>query len=476
MSLTSESPLTGLWPPTTWRSTFVWLCQWFNDFAPLGALGEVGRNSKTGDSAVHLPDQLVPPNKIDPSGSLDGAVATHPPRGDTAEDICAAVELKFLLPVPPIIAAGDHNSQQTESQADPQAWAATNEASLARRAYELIAQTIQKYAGQRSVTLHDIVASGHQERDFWPTHWIVKRANSAKLLDEDNDKTHAGHHWVPVEVCSPKLQWKGTNPGTGPAIDAVLKALTARHRGIVANHTCDVHVHVGRADGRHFALPTLKRLATLLWLAEDVLRSVRDPASPNFHNVYTWGAEVRKHSRLAAVLERQDADRGPAPPLDSAGGGGDLATAAAAAAAVDPAEYRAISMIWEAGSHLELGRLLSGSTRQYRRLGFNFSSLGEEDERARKGPKTVEFRVLEGTLRDEVVLPWTRICCTLVEIAIGDPQDRFRDVVGCLLGKAGGEGGAAGMQHRFGDFMHCLGIAPGVADAFLESVHRDRAG
>ena len=62
-------------------------------------------------------------------------------------------------------------------------------------------------------------------------------------------------------------------------------------------------MHVGRIDGRPFSLLTLKRLATLLWLAESQLRSIRDPFSPNYNNIYTWGAEQRRYSRLAKALE-----------------------------------------------------------------------------------------------------------------------------------------------------------------------------
>ncbi len=51
-----------------------------------------------------------------------------------------------------------------------------------------------------------------------------------------------------------------------------------------------------------FSLLTLKRLATLLWLAEPTLRSIRNPNSENFNNQYTWGAEVRRYSRLATSI------------------------------------------------------------------------------------------------------------------------------------------------------------------------------
>lgn len=46
------------------------------------------------------------------------------------------------------------------------------------------------------------------------------------------------------------------------------------HR-VAANYPCDVHVHVGRADEALLRLETMKRLATMLWLSEDVTRGRR---------------------------------------------------------------------------------------------------------------------------------------------------------------------------------------------------------
>lgn len=512
MSLTAEPPLTGLWQAASWRSTFVWLCQWFRDHLdPFWNPGNLGRHIQTGEHAVPFEVLLPEPVRIPPSGSPDGAAATHTPHGDTADDaagdISVAIELKFLLPLLPAANA----KTETEAEADKHCRhvdggrgsgvaracsSADDENALARQGYELVAQAIQLAAGQKAVTLPDIIRGGRQERDFWATHWIVKKANSAKPRHDDgHEEQHPGCHWVPVELCSPKLQWK--SPTTGTAIATVLGALHGADLGIVVNYTCDVHVHVGRSDARPFRLATLKRLATLLWLAEDLLRAVRDPASPNFRNVYTWGAELRQHSRLAEAVgrDRFRAKNGPAAVAGAVedghdnSGPGSTANLSAATAATgadhlffagldDPADRRAVAAIWSAQSRVELGRMLSGSTRQFRRLGFNFSSLGEEDERARKGPRTVEFRVLEGTLCDDVVVPWMGICCGLVEVAAvgsgGEGKgDRFGEVVGRLLrGVTRSEG--CTVEESLGRFVHCLGVGHGLAGAFWDGLYRNR--
>jgi hypothetical protein len=182
----------------------------------------------------------------------------------------------------------------------------------------------------------------------------------------------------------------------------------------------------------------------MLWLAEDSIRTIRDPESPNFRNVYTWGAELRTYSRLARSMytygqfEHQDScSPRELEILRNIPGATELLTEL-------QLQAPAIRAIWNARNHMELGKMLSGSTPQYRRLGFNFSSLGEEDERARTGPKTVEFRVLEGTLDQVIISAWIRICWTLVEVAgeefVGKPTDgncRFVKVVKCCIGDVG---------------------------------------
>jgi hypothetical protein len=198
-------------------------------------------------------------------------------------------------------------------------------------------------------------------------------------------------------------------------------------------------VHVGRLDGRAFSLPTLKRLATMLWMAEPTLRSTRDPRSPNYHNRYTWGAETRRYSRLAGEIvnnnnkrfvefgnndddddnDDDDEEREQVARVLRDSSNGDNTKPREM---MSPDDLKAIHLIWQQKSHQDLGLLLSGSERQYRRLGFNFSAFGLEDDRAARSPRTVEFRVMEGTLRGDLVSGWLAICCTLAEVAAAIPS------------------------------------------------------
>jgi hypothetical protein len=468
--------------------------------------------------------------------------------GDTAGDISIAVEVKFLLPLYPLRPAVSPGASGTAptTQPDKPSTGDTTEADrasieivdddqddvlLGAHGHTLIAHTISRVASQPAVTMQDIRRNGSQERDFWATHWIVKRANSAK--GESDATRFPGQKLVAVELCSPKLRWKPrpqravTNTGKptnkrsghrqGPSTDSeahahanggsslddtigsVLQAVRCHHT-VVSNYTCDVHVHVGRADGRPLALESLQRLATMLWLAEDILRSIRNPASPNYRNVYTWGAEIRKYSRLAAVVagdatracssliitppSRPDTDPIPVSGSSSYSSLPDLSSTASSnllpasvMQLLQSDDSHAIQTIQATTSHRQLGWLLSGETRQFRRLGFNFSTLAAEDERAAASPKTVEFRVLEGTLRHEAVLGWTAVCGSLVETAVVG-ADRFESVVVGLIElqqlrgnlPISNHGSSSIEEMRFRTLMRDLHISNPVVDGLVASI------
>jgi hypothetical protein len=404
---------------------------------------------------------------------------------DPPESLSAAIEVKFLLPV-------YGHTGEDDGQDDDHAGLVVPERpqdieGLHRQAYESLASTIAAVK-QRSITLHDIASSESRESDYWDTHWIIKKANSA-LPSRAEEAEGPRCHWVPVEICSPKQPLDELNSKASlRAIAAVLTALRDRHR-VVVNYTCDVHVHVGRRDGRPLSLTTLKRLATMLWLSEDMIRRVRDPASPNFHNVFTWGAEVKQHSRLAHMVANEQYECH----ATVAGAKSSMPRSlrrAVRAMWSGPEEARkcayALGVIWQASSYAALGKLLSGPTRQFRRLGFNFSSLGEEDERARTGPRTVEFRVLEGTVDGDLVCAWVMLCWKLVAVA-GDHDVKSRDggrfvraVKYCLVNNQDGRG----MRRREdldvlkgslqGLIVGCLGLDGPMYDVFVEAVMRGR--
>jgi len=339
---------------------------------------------------------------------------------DRPEDIAVAVELKFLLPFR-IKDGPDPDPEDPRPVQMIDASTADDEKALQEYAYRLIADTIQG-AGSKATTIHAISTGGYAESNFWESHWIVKRANSAEPGPDETKKRSgdAQYKWVPVEISSPKMAAR--DPRTHRHIQRVLKALTTRHR-LAANYTCEVHVHLGRLDGEPFGLPGLKRLASLLWVAEPTLRTIRDPESPNYKNIYTWGSELRDFSRLARSLSEISEENHSYPQIE------DPWVREALCVLPSPRgqnkDWKALQEIWHAGSYQDLGLLLSGSTKQYRRLGFNFSAFGLEDERAKRSPRTVEFRMMEGTVDTDLIINWVAICNRIAEVAVVPYDDRF---------------------------------------------------
>lgn len=400
---------------------------------------------------------------------------------DCADGISVALEWKLLFP---LLARGANDPQPDDKRRVVAALCENDEQACLVQGHECIAQTIRE-SGEKAITAHGISNMGLKEKDFWDSAWIVKKANSAEPLDRE--KSLEGYIWVSVEICSPRMRAK--DPRTRARMLKVLDALISSHR-LAANCTCEVHVHLGRMDGRPWSLSTLKRLGTLLWVAEPTLRSIRDPNSPNFHNTHTWGFEMRKHSRLAGKVGSLSAFAGqcrlaktPSAVIGAAIPDEHVFDAMRAQRAIPTREFAAVSEIWMANSILDLGRLLSGSEKKYRRLGFNFSAFGEEDERARRNPRTVEFRIMEGSVAADLILSWLAICCTIAEVAVTRSSANFAAALSwSLLQRAAdyhqpardlGEAPGARRARHFRELMQALAVPEADYGAFEEKIERE---
>ncbi|CAK7219552.1 hypothetical protein SBRCBS47491_003891 [Sporothrix bragantina] len=446
-----------------------------------------------------------------PSAVVVDHCDTNRPTGpDLVDDICLGMELKFLLLGLP---RSEMAGMSYEQFADDTPTGGCD--IYQKQAYTSMARVIQtvssaeKLAGvgassiqPRAVSRSDIADAGLKERDYWPSHWIVKKANSVEHTKDDPrpDLRRTNGIAIPVEVNSPKLAWRDLY---APIL--VSKVLSrVRTMPTYVNHTCDVHVHVGRCDGVAFTLTTLKKLATIFWLAEPILRSVRNPHSPNFNNDYTWGFDQRRYSRLALAMENRS------PPTDNVLIGEEILMRVRSSPGVHREECEdwhkymdgtgdaafrneALRAIWQTASARELGLLLSGSQREHRRLGFNFSAFGGEDERARTNPRTVEFRILEGTLQEDLIQGWLKICGKLVELGMKGQQAKFCDVVRYLVARQpaydelrkGAEAATFRMPERqarskwptrdalFAEFMGTIDVDPTSYKPFQEKIRRE---
>ncbi|KAH6628137.1 hypothetical protein F5144DRAFT_594218 [Chaetomium tenue] len=325
---------------------------------------------------------------------------------DRAEDISVALEWKLLFP---LLAPGVEDPRPGDKRRLVEARCQDDERQCLEQAHDCVAQTIRD-AGEEAITMHSLLTAGIEEKECWGSGWVVKKANSAEPMDEE--KALKGYIWVSVEICSPKMRFKDEQ--TCVRMQRVLDALNSSHR-LAANCSCEVHIHLGRMDGRAWSLSTLQRLGSFLWVAEPTLRSIRDPGSPNFNNTFTWGFAMRQRSRLASQLR----DGVPGDAALKAISDRQINDVIQRRPATPTKEVAAFAEISKTTSHLELGRLLSGPEKKYRRLGFNFSAFGEEDERARRNPRTMEFRMMDGSVDTALIMGWLAICGTVAESAVG---------------------------------------------------------
>lgn len=439
-------------------------------------------------------------------GSCDGTGCPTGP--DMVEDLCLGMELKFLLlGLPRPEAVGK------PSDRFPDSTVTTSHDAYQKQAYSALARVIERGAEPdksatglsassvqpRAISKSDISGAGLRERDYWPSHWIVKKANSVEHMEEDPrpDSRRTNGVAVSVELNSPKMAWRDLYAPF--LVSKVLSRVNTLPTYV--NYTCDVHVHVGRCDGVAFTLPTLRKLATIFWLAEPILRSVRNPYSPNYSNAYTWGFDQRRYSRLALALDKRS------PPTDNVTIGEEmLGRVRSSVHDEDDEEWHkymngtgqsafrneALRAIWQTATSQELGLLLSGSQREHRRLGFNFSAFGGEDERSKTNPRTVEFRILEGTLKEELVQGWLQICGKLVELGMKGRQAKFCEVVqylvaqqpaynellkntesGNLKARVRTERGRAARDILFAEFMETIGVDAVAYGPFQEKIRRE---
>ncbi|KAK7705822.1 hypothetical protein SLS64_007770 [Diaporthe eres] len=429
---------------------------------------------------------------------------------DRAEDITFAVEIKSIVPqklsktnflneeIRPFV---PHRPKESlESMTD-------SEKQIQRSTYEAIATALLSLPGIKATTYHQIQGDRLERKDYWKTHWIVYKANSAvppfvSYEDGDDERplidvTAPDYNkfvWTPVELCSPKLWWTGRGEAVA-AIGSVCRTLQHSFN-TVANHSTEVHVHVGRHDGLFYSLKSMKKLATVLWLSEPILRGVKDPRSRNFDHTYTWSFPWRQHSRIALALQGRlpggqtidDLATGPEHDFDtflvrtnnarltgSGGGGGGGNNSPGGGDDGDTLRFvgahrQALRAIWRASTHAELGRMLCGTGRKYRRLGFNFHALGAEDARARASPRTVEFRFLEGCVDEAVVSGWVHVCVALAKLAADQIEDwEFYDMVVLLLDMPG----RWPLDARFAAMMHELGVSRAAYEPLRAIVRRN---
>ncbi|KAK4460083.1 hypothetical protein QBC42DRAFT_273135 [Cladorrhinum samala] len=372
-----------------------------------------------------LPSRTSSASTVNPE-----SMQRHPaPYVDRPEDITVAIEVKYIFPLlcPNATDPAPHDPRPIQRIQDP-----SNELVCSELANALVARTIRN-AGAQAVTSEVIKSTGKRERDFWDSHWIVKKAGSPE--PREDELAIEEYAWVSVEIISHKYLLKDAD--TLDRVKHVLTALRSNHR-IVANYTCDTHVHIGRHDNQAFTLQTLQRLATLVWPAEQTLRSIRDPRSKNYYNIFTWGFETPL-SRLGVMVSGLDGAAANLALTEEDLGIPDhqIVRAITATKSLPARELKVFQEIWKTDSHKKLGKLLSGKHRRYRRLGLNFSMFGLEDDRSRINPRTMEFRFMDGTLDSSLAVNWMSICGRIIEAVISNEDGCYEAALRGVLQRCG---------------------------------------
>ncbi|CAN8098024.1 unnamed protein product [Discula destructiva] len=391
---------------------------------------------------------------MSPREPSDNTLATK----DKAEDVTFAVELKFLLrqdlkeitsmygSVRNFVPHRPKDVRHSMTKSETRVW---------QDNWEAVAKAIDAIPGVNATSQHQSQA---QRTEFWKTHWMVYKSNSScpsymtyyqdnpdlPIFDADAPD-YRKYIWTPVEVCSPILSWPQKTKALG-SLTAILEKLN-KEFDVVANASTEVHVHIGRADGKFYSLKTMKKLATLFWLSEPLLRALKDPESPNYDHHYTWSFAMRENSRVGLAIDRElpngqtvdDLYTGRPHEFDAFLG--KLMDARASWShegyACLKQHRQALRAIWRAVDHNELSHMLRGPERKLRRLGFNLHAI-EMDVLGEATPRTIEFRFLEGFIDSNVVPGWVRLCGELIDVVVDQDDEgkenwEFYEVVAALL-------------------------------------------
>ncbi|KAI0148229.1 hypothetical protein F4776DRAFT_606730 [Hypoxylon sp. NC0597] len=130
------------------------------------------------------------------------------------------------------------------------------------------------------------------------SHWRVEEDMSVRedRIDLPGDWTNK-YSWAGVEVISPV---ELDIPAAFAAINYARKLLTSTYRCRV-NPSAGFHVHVGQGAER-FPLQSMRRIASLVWSAENLLVTLNHPSRPA--NYYSRA--LRNRSRLSRGRESGD--------------------------------------------------------------------------------------------------------------------------------------------------------------------------
>lgn len=205
------------------------------------------------------------------------------------------------------------------------------------------------------------------------------------------------------------LEWLNL-PSPGNCIERIMKQVF-----IYLTPDCSMHIHIRPATMLDFDLQSFKKMASLLWFAEERLNKLYHPARNDPNN--PCHRSLRFHSNLAMHKD---------PPIlglldDHADVLGRLN--------VEDVEKTKLATIWQASDHYQLRDLLRvhPSIGKHDYPAYNFFNLFMVSEK-----QTIEFRKTESTTDAQVVDAWIEVFLLLTDFCMTSSIKEFQHIMESL--------------------------------------------
>lgn len=202
------------------------------------------------------------------------------------------------------------------------------------------------------------------------------------------------------------LEWL-TFPSSGKCIERINNKIR-----ILLTPECSMHIHIRPETMLDFDLQSFKKMASILWLAEDRLNKLYHPARSHSEN--SSHRSLRRYSNLA--FEESDFISGRADDLDSVLGRLNF----------EAAEKSRLASIWQAADSYQLRELLRihPSIGKHDYPAYNFFNLFMASEK-----QTIEFRKTESTIDAQVIDGWIEVFVLLTNFCMTCSVETFQSMM-----------------------------------------------
>ncbi|KAI1763409.1 putative amidoligase enzyme-domain-containing protein [Hypoxylon sp. FL1150] len=261
----------------------------------------------------------------------------------------------------------------------------------------------------------------HQPHGNVPHYNVCRLSSDATVKFEGRHFTnYRPYEWDGMEVTTEVLDCDDDPAFYQQRIIEVCRSI--RSMRVHLNETCGVHVHVGHGD-ESFSLVTMKKFATLIFLADEQLLQLHHPSRRNNHH-----CQVLSNSSFIHKLTIE----------------GLLADGRAKISSVPRQEmntfiparhdFRHMRQILQATKGIEeLAKVMgdeSYPTATRGTVGFRrFLPAG----RTGGNTHTFEFRQMVGCLDPEPIIHWVRVCTAFTDFARLSTPEKYKDLLSQMM-------------------------------------------